>query len=90
MSFDKAVTFDGFIDKWFRNTKKISYLTDWWCPQTLELLPHCPFEARLIPLNKAYPGVPKINEFRPITVLSSAVKWIELRFKGKLQNCINN
>jgi hypothetical protein len=47
-------------------------------------------EARLIPLNKVYPNLPEIEQFRPITVLSSSIKWIESRFKDKLQDYINN
>jgi hypothetical protein len=43
----------------------------------------------LIPLNKVYPALPKIEEFRPIAVLSCAVKWLESRFKESLQAYVN-
>lgn len=41
-------------------------------------------EARLIPLNKVYPDIPKNTDFRPIVVLSIMYKWLELRFLSKL------
>lgn len=37
-------------------------------------------EARLIPLNKVWPDIPKAHEFRPIVVLSPMFKFLELRF----------
>lgn len=42
--------------------------------------------ARLIPLNKVYPNIPKREEFRPIVVLSIMYKWLELRFLKKLND----
>jgi hypothetical protein len=38
MSTGKAVTFDGFSDKWFHHTKQVDLLTDWWNPQCIEML----------------------------------------------------
>ncbi len=43
------------------------------------------FEARLIPLNKAYPDIPEEDQFRPLVVLSPAYKWLLLRFFIKLK-----
>jgi hypothetical protein len=89
MSKNKAVTFDGFSDNWFKETKSVELLRNWWNPQTIKMLMPLSMEARLIPLNKVYPNLPEIEQFRPITVLSSAIKWIESRFKDKLQDYIN-
>lgn len=30
MSRNKAVTFDGFSDNWFKTTKRNDLLSDWW------------------------------------------------------------
>lgn len=46
--------------------------------------------ARLVPLNKVYPNIPKKDQFRPIIVLSPLYKWIELRFLEKLNNYLIN
>lgn len=48
------------------------------------------FEAKLIPLNKVWPEIPKANEFRPIAILSHLYKFIELRFIEKLDNYLIN
>ncbi len=37
--------------------------------------------ARLVPLNKKWPDIPHGEDFRPIVVLSSLFKFIELRFQ---------
>ena len=42
------------------------------------------FEARLCPLNKVWPQIPKNDEFRPIVVLSPLFMFLELRFLSKL------
>ena len=42
------------------------------------------FEARLCPINKVWPQIPKNDEFRPIVVLSPLFKFLELRFLSKL------
>jgi len=39
--------------------------------------------------NKVFKA-PKSNEFRPITVLSAAYKWLELRFMNKLKAYLVN
>ena len=43
-------------------------------------------ESRLIPLNKKFPSIPKIQEIRPIVVSSWLIKFMELRFRSKLRN----
>ena len=47
------------------------------------------YKARLIPLNKAHPEIPKQTEFRPIVVLSSLYKFLELRFLPKLNKYLS-
>jgi hypothetical protein len=59
-------------------------LCDWWNNETIKKIGEDLFEGRLIPLNKKYPNIPRGNEFRPIVVLSTAFKWLALRFMPKL------
>ena len=80
MSSGKGITFDGFSDTWFKYTKKTNILRNWWNNDTLLLLDKYIFRARLIPLNKVYPEIPRYNQFRPIVVLSAAYKYLEARF----------
>ena len=63
--------------------KKTTLLTDVWKNEIIQLLPKLG-RARLIPLNKVWPGVPGPEDFRPITVLSHMFKWLESRFLPKL------
>jgi len=42
------------------------------------------FLAKLIPLNKAHPNVPKVNQMRPIVATSCLFKLLELRFNEEL------
>ena len=44
------------------------------------------WKARLIPLNKKWPNIPDVKEFRPIIVLSAMFKFLEMRFLPKLEN----
>ena len=53
MSKKKAVTYDGFSDKWIRETKNPKLLINWWNNDSIKWLSDNIFEARLIPLNKA-------------------------------------
>jgi len=85
MSKNKAITFDGTIDSFFRNCQKVHLINDWWNEKVIQGLGYKIFEARLIPLNKKWPNIPKEDEFRPIIVLSAAYKWLELRFLKKLK-----
>ena len=43
------------------------------------------FEARLVPLNKVWPDIPKGDEFRPIVIESPMYKYLELRFLPQLR-----
>jgi hypothetical protein len=36
MSNNKAVTFDGFSDVWFKQTRRLQLITDWWKPQEIK------------------------------------------------------
>lgn len=44
------------------------------------------FRAKLVPLNKVWPDIPKQNQFRPIKILSHMYKFLELQFLDKLEN----
>jgi hypothetical protein len=48
------------------------------------------FEARLVPLNKAWPDIPKADQFRPIVVLSPLFKLLERRFQRQLSRYMTN
>jgi len=87
MSKNKGITFDGFSDKWIKYTQ-MTVIGDLWRRDTLESFKFG--QARLIPLNKAYPGIPTRSQFRPIVVLSPLFKWLELRFLKLLQDFCSN
>jgi len=80
MSKDKAVSFDGFSDNWFRKTTKYELLCGWWGHSILHILGDSPFRARLIPLNKVWPTIPCADKFRTIVVINPLVNWLESRF----------
>jgi hypothetical protein len=48
------------------------------------------FEAKLVPLNKVWPDIPKADQFRPIVIESSLYKFVELRFYHKLKRYLVN
>ena len=61
MSKKKAVTYDGFSDKWIRESKNSKLLMSWWNSESIKWLTDNIFEARLIPLNKVWPKIPNIE-----------------------------
>ena len=85
ISYNKAITFDGFVDNWFKECKNYKLLNDWWKPECIDFMGNKIFKSRLIPLNKSYPDIPSENQFRPIVVLSAALKQMLLRFFYKLR-----
>ena len=44
------------------------------------------FEARIITLNKKYPAIPQLTEYRPIIVTSPLVKYLEGIIMEHLRN----
>ena len=58
-------------------------LRDLWNPEAMGLIKDS-MKAKLVPLNKVLPEIPKDREFRPIIVLSPLYKFLELRFLPKL------
>lgn len=58
-SRNKAISFDGFTDEWFRKTKRYDLLKGMWSNCILSILGDETFRARLIPLNKVWPDIPK-------------------------------
>ena len=92
MSKDKGTTLDGWSDHFIKEInplKKGSLLRDLWNPEAMVLIKDC-FKARLVPLNKVHPDIPKDGEFRPIIILSPLYKFLELRFLPKLQRYMSN
>lgn len=89
MASDKAISFDLFSDIIFSNcykAKTAEVIRDLWNSDVTEQLSAPYFEARLVPLNKKYPNVPKAEEFRPIIVLSPIIKILEARLLMRLQD----
>ena len=79
ISTGKALSYDAISDVWIKNSLKRGFFSDLWNQHTLNFI-NLSFRARLIPLNKEYPNIPKFDQFRPIMVLSPLYKFMELRF----------
>jgi hypothetical protein len=77
---------DGFSESWFISTKNLNLINNLWTKEALKSFGYSIFEAKLTPLNKVWPDIPKYNEFRPITIVSSVVKWLEMRFVPTIKN----
>ena len=88
-SWNKGHTPDGFSDTWIRNTESRELLNDLWNNTAIHRMAGV-FEARLVPLNKAWPDIPKEDQFRPIVVLSPMFKWLERRFQYKLSRYLSD
>ena len=58
MSKDKGISYDGFTDNWFRDTRRYDLLSGWWNNNAIAVLGDVSFRARLIPLNKVWPDIP--------------------------------
>lgn len=58
MNEGKAITFDGYSDKWIKTTKRWDLLNMFWNQQFINSAPKLG-EARLILLNKVWPNIPK-------------------------------
>ena len=89
LSTNKAVAFDGLSDTLFEKVRREEVsdkLKDLWHALADGVNIHpIHFDSRLIPLNKAYPDVPRPEECRPIIVTSPLVKLLEVRMKRKLE-----
>ena len=90
LSTNKAVAYDGLSDIMFEGKwKKLAVikLRDLWDVLAAghEIHP-IHFEARLVPLNKVHPRLPRASDCRPIIVTSPFVKLLEARLKGKLDD----
>ena len=89
MSKDTGITFDGFSDKWIKETQNLSIINDLWNNHNMKILNET-FKGRLILLNKVWPDIPKKDEFRPIIIMSPIYKYLEMRFADKLQSYLIN
>ncbi len=88
MSTNKAISTDLFSDVIFQpqfREKTAEVIQNLWSKESLDCLDMTNFEARLIPLNKKYPEIPKPEEFRPIVIMSSIIKLLEARTLESLQ-----
>lgn len=85
MTENKALSWDGFSDNFLRRTNQWHLLSDLWTPHVMQWIDSIIGSARLIPLNKVWPEIPRGDQFRPITVLSPLFKFMEMRFLPKLQ-----
>ncbi|KAL4477688.1 hypothetical protein ABPG74_002838 [Tetrahymena malaccensis] len=90
MFLNKSFIFDGFSDRWFKIMQQPQLLQNWWNSVSMQLLSRKSFEILLIPLNKVLPNLSSASEFRLIAVLSPAIKWLEFRFKPKLQLVVDH
>jgi hypothetical protein len=72
-----------------RRTERLDLLCDLWNDAAIKALERT-FEARLIPLNKVWPDIPREDQFRPIVVLSPMYKWLELRFAPRLMRYLTD
>ena len=84
MSSNKGITFDSISDVFLRKTKITSLLTNLWSQECIQAMWETIGFARLIPLNKKWPGIPGPEDFRPIVILSPFFKFLESRFLQKL------
>lgn len=90
LAHGKACSYDLFSDTVLSQkdlVKRISsILNDLWSSDILNWdLAQIFFKARLMPLNKLYPNLPRKEDFRPIMILSVILKILETRFLPKLE-----
>lgn len=76
MTYFKGLTEDGFSDIWFKNTARTKLINDLW-RNHIKIKLHKIFRAKLVPLNKVWPYIPKMNQFRSIVMLSDKLKFLE-------------
>ena len=89
MASNKALSFDLFSDIIFSQeykSKTCELIKSLWNSEVTNTLDASHFEARLVPLNKKHPEVPKPEEFRPIIVMSPLVKLLETKLLPRLQS----
>jgi len=89
MATNKALSFDLFSDVIFTpeyKNKTCELIRSLWDYEVTNSLNASHFEARLVPLNKKHPEIPKPDEFRPIIVMSSLTKLLEARLLPRLQS----
>ena len=89
MAVNKAISFDLFSDIIFspeHKEKTANIIKDLWNASNTNAIQDTHFQARLIPLNKKFPDVPKPEDFRPIVVMSPLIKLLEARILDKLQD----
>jgi hypothetical protein len=88
LSTNKAIAYDGMTDSIFKKQYRkftIPILKDIWNGMAKNKnIPQSHFDARLIPLNKIHPEIPKPKDCRPIIVSSPLIKLLESRLKKKL------
>ena len=67
LSSNRALTKDGFSDAWIRRTQNTALISNLWRNyKDTRLKLKKSFQARLVPLNKVWPSIPRFDQFRPI------------------------
>jgi len=85
MSRNKGISFDSISDSiFYKPTAELRSILKrlWTIP--LAQIGGQHFQARLVALNKAHPGIPTKDQFRPIIVLSPIIKYLEARFLPRI------
>jgi len=88
MASNKALSFDLVSDIIFSQNYKLKtseIIKSLWNDRVTNSLDLSHFEARLVPLNKKHPDIPRPEEFRPIIVMSPLIKLLEARLLPRLQ-----
>jgi hypothetical protein len=92
ISHGKAIAFDGVSDCLFDNKNKAKtakVFRDLWNSKWEECIENDEhFSTRLIPLNKVHPEIPTKEKFRPISVSSPIVKFLEAKLISKLTDYV--
>ena len=86
LSRHKSLSEFPFPDEFLHKLSEVGHLVilnQLWNPEFLAANPEI-FRAKLIPLNKAHPKVPTINQVRPIVATSCLFKLLEIRFNDEL------
>ena len=84
LSHNKGITQDMWSDTFLKKMDKPELLSNLWRGDVMKRLKGS-FKARLVPLNKNWHEIPDKTQFRPIILLPSMYKFLELRFLPKLQ-----
>jgi hypothetical protein len=81
---NKGLPCDGSHDGFYKNASSQD-LKDFWNDRMFQQYKYAVGETRLVKLSKAKGNkIPRYNEFRPLLLSGGMFKWLESRFKAKL------